>query len=1020
MPPIKSKSTLNHKQYWRSFDDLEDTPAFRRMITRAFPEESEDIKNTFSRRDFLKVMGASVAFAGFTGCRRPVENIVPYVKQPEEVIPGIPNFYATTMSIGEEVIGLLVESHEGKPTKIEGNKLHPSSLGKAGSFHQAAILSLYDPDRSHGIYQGNETKKWEDFIDFWRVNMAELHSKQGSGIAVVCESFASPSLAHMRNKFLETFPKSRWITYDPISNENIYQGISAATGMNYRPSYYFDQAQVILSLDSDFLMTEFDSIINARRFAGSRLVKDRNGTMNRLYSVESHFSVTGGMADHRFRIKSTKISDFAAGLAHALNSLGVKVPGLNNISKVELPPSSQEGLNALAKDLAHAKGKSLIVAGRRQPKQVHALVFALNSVLGNVGNTVKYLESKDSQTSDRQGFSELTKEMGSGNIDTLIILGGNPVYNAAADSKFSEGLRQVKLSMHLSDYFNETSKSVHWHLPMSHFLESWGDARSTNGTLSIVQPLIAPLYESRTSLEFLHILATGKEKAGYEIVREKWRELLGAVNFEQQWRQTLHDGLLKDSELSYQTPKIYEDNLKKCFSENSFSRNKNGDLEIVFIGSPAIYDGRFANNGWLQELPDPTTKLVWDNAAIMSPKTAKELGVDLRIYDKLNAEYFEMVKISYRERDLEMPVFIVPGHADGSISLYLGYGRRECGQVGNDVGFDCYSLRTQGHPDFDVGVNVSKIAKTYQLSTTQHHQSMEGRPIIREAALSEYNKSGELMPELTKSPPLKSLWKEHKYEESPQWGMTIDLNVCTGCNACVVACQSENNIPVVGKKQAGYGRQMHWIRLDRYFSGDKEDPQMVQQPVPCMHCENAPCEQVCPVQATNHDKEGLNVMVYNRCIGTRYCSNNCPYKVRRFNFFNYTKYGPETRIRGKNATDVQYMSQNPDVTVRFRGVMEKCTYCTQRINQARIKSKLDGIPLKDGDVTPACEQTCPVGAIVFGDITDSTSRVSLKKKQDRNYALLGELNIKPRTSYLGKIRNPNPDLVAHVAENHKH
>ena len=1029
MPSIKTQSTIHQKDYWRSLGDLKDSEEFKESVARPFPEELDDIANSFSRRGFLKMMGASMALAGFAGCRRPVENIVPYVKQPEEIIPGIPNYYATTMPLGEEILGLLVESHEGRPTKIEGNRLHPSSLGKAGALHQASILSLYDPDRPHHIQHKNSTKELKDFVAAWQEKFSDLEKSNGAGIAVVSESFSSPSLTVMMNNLLAKFPKAAWVTYEPISNENIYDGISAATGKRYRPTYNFDQAQIIVSLDCDFLMTEMDSVANAHKFATGRRIADRNGSMSRLYTVENSYSATGAMADHRLRMKSTEISEFASALMHKLESLGVKVRGLDGIPKVELSASAEKWLSATAKDLRENTGKSLVVVGRRQPQQVHALVYALNAALGNIGTTVEYTEPKDLKSSDRNGLADLAGKMNAGNINTLVILGGNPAYNAPIDLKFSTGLEKVGLSIHLSDYFNETSELTQWHIPKSHFLESWGDARSVDGTLSIIQPLIAPLYSSQTTLELLHLLTNGKEKSTYELVRDKWRELLGTINFEKKWRQVLHDGVLRESKLTLQAPKINTTSLKKCFSDHPLTNgSKEGRYELAFMGSPAVYDGRFANNGWLQELPDQATKLVWDNAAIMSPNTAKSLGVDLQYYDKLNAESFEMVQLDHGGRTLEMPVFLLPGHADESISVYLGYGRRRCGQVGDGVGFDCYTLRTHNQPDIGVGVKVTKLNKRYNLSTTQHHQSMEGRPLIREAPLDDYKKGGDLKPHLTEIPkfngkPMGSLWKEPKYEASPQWGMTIDLNACTGCNACIVACQSENNVPVVGKKQAGYGRQMHWIRLDRYFSGDEANPQMIQQPVPCMHCENAPCEQVCPVQATNHDKEGLNVMVYNRCIGTRYCSNNCPYKVRRFNFFNYTKYGPETRIRGKHTVDVQHMSQNPDVTVRSRGVMEKCTYCTQRINQAKIKSKVNEIPLKDGDVTPACEQTCPVSAITFGDITDKDSRVSINKKQERNYVLFQELNIKPRTSYLGKLRNVNPDLVAHaqhVDDDHHH
>ncbi len=1000
MPPIKSKQSIKNRNYWRSLYDSTDATTETEQLDNEFPHGREVDPNSVSRREFLRLMGASMALAGATtGCRRPVRKIVPYVKQPEEIIPGIPLNYATTMTVGDEAFGLLVESHEGRPTKIEGNPQHPSSLGKAGTIHQASILGLYDPDRSKNITQNKSAKSWTELLDFWAGKRADHLANKGEELAILSESFVSPSLSRLKNEFKKNFPNATWATYEPVSNENIYKGVAGATGESLRPDYRFNKADVVLSLDSDFLLTESDSVINAGRFAQARRVEGRKDTMNRLYVAESAFSTTGAMADHRVPVHSAEIGALVGQLSRALAVRGVKVPDVKSLTSLTSAPVDDKWISTLAGDLVAARGRSLIVAGRKQPGAVHALVFALNSALGNVGRTVTYTEPKDAEFPNRESLSGLVARMNVGAVSTLIILGGDPVYNAPADSNFETALSSVPLTMHLSSRVNETSKKVDWHIPQAHFLESWSDARSTDGTVSIVQPLIAPLFKAYTALELISLITTGKNQPGYEIVRSTWSELLGPLDYEKKWRRVLHDGLLKNSALPQRKPKLNIVSLARYLENTPPLSGSRGGVEIVFLTSPTVYDGRYANVGWLQELPDPITKLVWDNVATISPATARKLGVDIKRYGKLGVKKYETVKLTINGNTLELPVFVVAGQADDSVSVYLGYGQESIGKIGNGVGGNVYPLRTLANPDFDSGLAIEKTGNTFPLSLTQDYHRMEGRPLIREATLEEYRETGKLEPPLVKAD-LKPLWKERKYESSPQWGMAIDLNVCTGCNACTIACQSENNIPVVGKKDAGYGREMHWIRLDRYFFGDEANPQIAYQPVPCMHCENAPCEQVCPVQATNHDKEGLNVMVYNRCIGTRYCSNNCNYKVRRFNFFNYTKDTPE----------IQKMGNNPDVTIRFRGVMEKCTYCTQRINQAKIKSKVNGTPLKDGDIKTACQQTCPVDAIVFGDISDEKSAVTEVKNQDRDYVLLGEWHTKPRTSYQGKLRNPNPDL----------
>jgi Fe-S-cluster-containing dehydrogenase component len=843
--------------------------------------------------------------------------------------------------------------------------------------------------------------------------LAEAHAADGgAGLAVVSESFASPTLARLVAELRARFPRLRWATYDAISDENRLAGLRSATGQDLDLVLRFDRASVILALDADPLLTDPEMIRHARGFADGRRAGASGGTMNRLYAVEGVYSLTGAMADHRLRLESGQIAAFVAALAARLAPAGAATPA------ADVPGADSRWIDAVAKDLLANRGKGLIVAGERQPAAVHAAVCALNTRLGNAGATVTYHETRDAILPDLSSLASLAAAINDGAVQTLVILGANPVFDAPADLDFASAMAKVPHTIALGHAVDETSTRAEWHIPRAHYLESWGDARAVSGTLSVIQPLILPLFGGKSSVELLGLMATGEDRPGYDIVRETWRPLLGEAEFDRTWNRVLHDGLLADSALPEVTPALAGDPLAelaryRAGHPGSRSAGSADDLEVVFLPSPALHDGRFANDGWLQELPDPLTKLTWDNPALVSPKTAEALGLANE----------EMVRIEAADRSLELPVWLLPGMADGVVALTLGYGRTHAGRVGSGVGFNAYAARTSQAPGFTRGVRLTGLGRTYRLSTTQNHGSMEGRPLVRESTVSELNATAESHGETgheddrTHAPrgaegpsPLGvfeedahhfSLWKEHAYDQGHQWGMTIDLNACIGCNACMTACQSENNVPVVGKAQVRNGREMHWIRVDRYFSGDPSDnPEMVFQPVPCMQCEDAPCEQVCPVAATVHDAQGLNVMVYNRCIGTRYCSNNCPYKVRRFNFFNFTKDTP----------DILKLAMNPDVTVRARGVMEKCTYCTQRINRAKIDAKLSGRELRDGELKTACQQACPATAIEFGDIRDKSSRVSKAKADPRNYALLDELNTKPRTTYLAKVRNPNPEL----------
>jgi len=1002
------------RTYWRSLAQFEDRPEFHTALEREFLEEGpSELAPGVTRREMMTLVGASLSLAGLAGCRRPVEEIVPYVTAPEDMIPGIPRYYATTMPFGRSAYGLIVESHEGRPTKIEGNPGHPASLGASSARIQASVLGLYDPDRSQTVRLKEATKSWSDFVTAWGV-LAEAHAADGgAGLAVLSESFSSPTLARLASELRARYPKATWATYEAVSDENRLAGLRSATGRDVDLMLRLDQASVIVALDADPLLTDPEMILHTRGFAAGRRAGASGGAMNRLYAVEGVYSLTGAMADHRLRLESRLIAPFVAALA---TRLALPAAGAANVAGADVPGVDPRWIDALAKDLLANRGKGLIVVGERQPAAVHAAVCALNTALGNTGKTVSYFETKDAALPSVSSLASLVSAIQAGAVQTLVILGGNPVFDAPVDLDFAAAMAKVPHSIALGHAVDETSSRAEWHIPRAHYLESWGDARAVGGTISVVQPLILPLFGGRTSVEVLGLMVGGKDRPGYDIVRDTWKPILGEGEFDSKWNRVLHDGLLAGSALPEVVPTLTAPAVAEL---SGGAAGGSGDLEVVFLPSPALHDGRFANDGWLQELPDPLTKLTWDNPALVSPKTAETLGLESE----------DSIRLDYASRSLELPVWILPGMADGVVALTLGYGRLRAGRIGSGVGFDAFTVRGSKAPGFDRGAKITRVARPYPLSATQNHGSMEGRPLVRESTLAELRsqpaagqepaegahaedskpapkKGGGALGVFPEHTPHFSLWNPHTYDRGHQWGMTIDLNACTGCNACITACQSENNIPVVGKVQVKNGREMHWLRVDRYFSGDPSgSPEIVFQPVPCMHCEDAPCEQVCPVAATVHDGEGLNVMVYNRCIGTRYCSNNCPYKVRRFNFFNFTKDTP----------DSLKLAMNPDVTVRARGVMEKCTYCTQRINRVKIDARLAGKEVRDGDVKTACQQACPASAIEFGDLRDPSSRVAKAKADSRNYALLEELNTKPRTTYLAKVRNPNPELEGPAA-----
>ena len=978
------------KQYWRSLDELADTEEFQEFINREFPSRASEWNDPLGRRRFMKIMGASMALAGLTACvSQPKELIVPYVQQPEEIILGKPLFFATAMTVDGVATGLLVESHEGRPTKIEGNPSHPASLGATDAIAQASVLNLYDPDRSQSVMYLGEIRTWSGFLGALQGAIAAQRGRQGAGIRILTETVTSPTLASQIKALLTTYPSAKWCQYDPAGPHNTRAGAKLAFGQYVNTIYKFDKADVVLSLDSDFLLSGPANVRYIRDFASRRKVQDGHTEMSRLYVIESTASSTGAKGDHTLPLKPSEIQSFTIALASALG-VAVQSSGYNGHS---------DFMNALVTDLKAHRGSSVIVVGENQPPPMHALAHAINQALGNTGNTVLYTDPIEASPADQtQDLAQLVQDMDGGQVDLLLMLGGNPVYNAPADFNFAERLNKVPLRAHLSLYYDETSELCHWHIPEAHYLESWGDARAYDGTLSIIQPLIAPLYGGKSSYELIAALSNRPEQSSYDIVRSYWKGQPVPGDFEKAWRKMVHDGVVPNSALPAKTltpgaPQSWASQL-----------TPQSGLEIIFRPDPTVHDGRFANNGWLQECPKPLTKITWDNAVLLGPALAQKYDLSYDTAARGGEHgwvWADMVEVEYGGRKIQAPAWIVPGHADDCITLHLGYGRTRSGSVGTGAGFNAYTLRSSTAPGGGSGASIKKIPGQFDIACTQFHFLMNGADQVKSATLGEYKQNPKFAKsELDGPEETPSLYPGYDYSKGYAWGMTIDINSCVGCNACVVACQSENNIPVVGKEEVNHGREMHWIRVDRYYTGALDNPETFFQPVPCMQCENAPCELVCPVQATSHSSEGLNDMVYNRCVGTRYCSNNCPYKVRRFNFFEFTKWD----------TQSLKMLYNPDVTVRSRGVMEKCTYCVQRISHAKIEAEKAGRPIADGEVLTACQAVCPAEAITFGNINDSGSKVAKAKAEPRNYGLLADLNTRPRTTYLAPVTNPNPEL----------
>src|SRR5580698_6679239 len=968
-------------EYWRSLEELAGSDEFQEMMHREFPKGASEWLDDFSRRGFLKTMGASLALAGLTGCTRmPNTEIVPYVRQPENVIPGRPMFYAPAFTLGGYAAPILVESNMFRPTKVEGNPQHPASLGGTDIYAQASILDLYDPDRAQNVTYMGDVRSWPAFIDALHGPMSAEKSMAGGGVRILTQTVSSPTLAAQIRDYLKANPMAKWHVYEPINRDNVVEGAKLAFGEPVETRYDLSKADVIVSLDADFLYAGFPGSTRYTRDFAARRNPDAN--MNRLYVIESTPSSTGMKADHRLPMRALDIETFARSLASAV---GVNVGGGSG--------EQQNFISPLTKDLQAHKGSSIVIAGDHQSPAVHALVHAMNQALGNVGQTVFYTEPVDANPVNRnESLKSLVEDMRAGKVDLLVILSGNPAYDAPAEIDFASVLKSnsVGLKVFLGSHRNETAELCQWHIPEAHYLESWSDARAYDGTISIIQPLIEPLYGGKSAHEVIGILAGQSSLAGHDLVRAYWQKQHTGADFDVFWRKSVHDGWIEGTTYA---PKNAA--LKTASFAASQSAASNG-VELNFRRDPSIYDGRFSNNGWLQELPKPLTKLTWDNPIMIGPAMAERL--------KLN--FKDVVELEFNGKKTKGAIWIQAGHPDNSITVFLGYGRTRAGRIGTGTGYDAYPLRTSQVPWFGDGAKLTATGETYNLASTQGYQSLETpdgseRPLVQERSLEEYKKEPNFAKE--GDPPLDlTLIPHFDYsKETYSWGMAIDLNSCVGCNNCIVACQSENNIAVVGQEQTLKGRHMHWLRVDAYYNGPRDNPKGFFQPVPCMQCENAPCELVCPVQATIHSSEGLNDMVYNRCVGTRYCSNNCPYKVRRFNFLLFQDW----------ETPQFKLMRNPDVTVRSRGVMEKCTYCVQRISEHRIDSERADTTIKDGELQTACQQSCPADAIIFGNLNDPNSKVNKWKALSRNYSLLGELNTRPRTTYLAEIRNPNPELA---------
>ncbi len=1007
---------------WRTLDELAGSDQFEQVVASEFPRYAPSTwEDGASRRSFMQLAGASVGLAGLTACtRQPREKIVPYVQQPEHVVPGKPVYYATSMTQAGIGQPLLAESHMGRPTKVAGNPDHPASSGAADLFAQASILGLYDPDRSRGVQQDGRETGWEAFLEKIQPAMKAQEALGGTGLRILSGAVSSPTLVDQINRLRERFPQAKWVQYEAVNNDEAVAASRSAFGGVVDTAYDLTKADVIVSLDSEFLSSGPAHVKIAADFASRRQVVREDGdgghgdgaatsadagaphgssdaiSMNRLYALECVPSPTGAVADHLVGVTPAELGQFAAALASKVG-VDVAAPELHK-------PKLAQWVDAIADDLRAHAGASVVIPGQFASAAVHVMAHAINAALGNTGLTVTYRESALAEpASNAQALAELAHDMHQGVVDVLVVLGANPVYTAPGNLQFATALSKVATTVHAGLHEDETRYHCSWHVPLAHYLEGWGDCRSFDGTVGLQQPLIEPLFAGKTEAEIVSGLL-GEDSDSYDLVRASWLARLGVPGFDTAWRKALHDGYLEGSRSPVASPSINTASVTAAAAALAGAHEEG--LTLIVRPDPSLFDGRYANNGWLQETPKPITKVTWDQVALVAPSTMKELGFEP------NTKIERVIKVEANGQSIELPILLSVGQAPNTVAIAMGHGRTRAGSVGNreENGANVQTLLTADSGFSVTGVTIADTGREYKVAATQEHFQIEvqkeqahGRHLVKQGTKAQYQEDPHFAGHIGHHVPENaSLFPDWEYK-SYAWGMAINLNSCTGCNACLLACQAENNIPVVGRDQVIKGREMHWLRIDRYYDGDVDSPKIHHQPVACMHCERAPCELVCPVGATTHSDEGLNDMAYNRCIGTRYCSNNCPYKVRRFNFLKYND----------TTTPILKLARNPDVSVRTRGVMEKCTYCTQRISKARIAAQVEGRKIQDGEIKTACQETCPTGAITFGDINDSHSEVSRWKRSGLNYQLLEELATAPRTTYLAKLMNPNPALAAH-------
>jgi molybdopterin-containing oxidoreductase family iron-sulfur binding subunit len=1048
-PPLPEKPTI-----WRSMAELEKTPGFEDLLLREFPRGADVYQDSgLNKRDFMKLMGASMALAGvggMTGCRRPEAYLVPFTKGSEWTVPGKFLYYSSSMPVREGAIPLVVSTVDGRPTKIEGNPLHPSSNGATDTFAQASILDLYDPHRSKQITKAGTPATMEDFSAY----LAQLVASKPGNMAVLVERKNSPTRDVLRKQLEATYPGLIWCEYEPLGNSEEVSALNASLGEGVRLVPKFERADVILALDSDFLSTSDRGVGYASGFYPRRNPDQKGAPMNRLYVVENHFTTTGGMSDHRLRCKASEIGEAVRRIAERIvdSVSGGSLAALAGAAPKSEATIDNKWLDVCVDDLIAHAGRCIVTVGSQQPAWVQSLVIAINEALGNLGSTILAAKTGERPVSSIQNLAAAISD---GKVGTLFVLGGNPVYNAPADLGFADLLAKVPDVIRLGIFEDETSKLSKWHVPAAHYLESWGDVRTFDGTYTSVQPMILPLWDGVSELEILALLAGRPKPDGPELIRETFAQLTGSSflpassapaapssipvtsalpsfssdEASRLWNDFLRTGFLADTAFPLAKPSF---DASGAASLIQAAAPPASGMELVFLQSSSVDDGRYANNSWLLETPDFETKVTWDNVALVSPATAQALGVSAnnfswiyKVAEKIGNEIdFDIVadvlEITAGGAKILAAVMVAPGHADDSISIALGFGRKGVSALMENVGFDAYPLRDSSSPRFRRGVDVKVTAEKYPLARTQESKSMYGRDLVREGTLDRYSKDPKFPQTMGMDghiPPNLSLYSNPTLTSPEQWGMTVDLNTCIGCNACVVACQAENNVPVVGKDQVRKNRDMAWIRIDRYFAGDPENPEMLAQAIMCQHCENAPCETVCPVNATVHSEDGLNLMAYNRCIGTRYCANNCPWKVRRFNYFDYNQRPLEKLYWGplakKGMADSLKLSKNPNVTVRMRGVMEKCTFCIQRIEEAKIGRLVEAGPRNKNDFPisefkVACQQACPSDSIVFGDIKNPNHRVTRLRASDRGYTMFKYVNANPRVTYLARIKNPNP------------